>query len=142
MTLSSRELQSQLHSPQYQRYIFHIQFIGESTRLSINTLLALSNHSLKRFYQIFDDQLPLACTSLLQLINNHGWLFLLQVEHDVSLRPLSRTGHQQKMRYLLALRISRDLPLLDYMPTSMPTDLKRCNNKFFLRNDLTLPKMS
>ena len=34
--LSSRELRSQLHSPQYPQFIVHIPFLGESTPLSIH----------------------------------------------------------------------------------------------------------
>ena len=48
--LSSRELRYQLHSSQYRRFILHILFTGESTPLSINTLLISSNHSLRRIF--------------------------------------------------------------------------------------------
>ena len=53
LDISSRELRNQLHSSQYRQSILLSLFIGESTPLSINTLVHLSNHSLKRIrYQI------------------------------------------------------------------------------------------
>ena len=53
LDLSSMELRNQLHSSQYRQLILLLLFIGESTPLSINTFLQLSNHSLKRIcYQI------------------------------------------------------------------------------------------
>ena len=78
--------------------------------LGINTLLALSNHSLKGIsYQISRDQ----------------------VEFDASSRPLSRLGHQQERRYLLAPKISR--------PSRFR--FSRSDNKFFLRSNLTVAKV-
>ena len=53
LDLSSRELRNQRHSSQYRQLILLLLFIGESTPLSINTFVQLSNHSLKRIcYQI------------------------------------------------------------------------------------------
>ena len=48
LDLSSRELRKQLHSSQYRQLILLLLFIGESTPLSINTFVQLSNRSLKR----------------------------------------------------------------------------------------------
>ena len=81
----------------------HILFICECCPMSINALLASSNHSFKRIrYQISRDQ----------------------VDHDVSSRLLSRTGHQQKRRHLLTPKRSLDLPVLTP---------ERSDNKFFSR---------
>ena len=58
LDLSSREreLQNQLHSSQHRQLILFLLFMGESTSLSINTLVQLLNHSLKRTcYQISRD---------------------------------------------------------------------------------------
>ena len=67
---SQRALLSQRHSPQYPQFNLHLPLINETTFLSINTILAWSNHYLKVIcYQVSLDQFALACMCLLQLIN-------------------------------------------------------------------------
>ena len=89
----------------------HLLFTGESTPLSINTLLTSLNHSLIRIcYQISRDQ----------------------VDHRVSSKLISRVGHQQERRYLLAPKRSPDLPVMTP---------ERSDEEFFSRNDSTISKV-
>ena len=88
-----------------------ILFISESTPLRINKLLTASNHSFEK-----------------NLLSD---LLIVEVDHDVSSKLLSRVGHQQERRYLLAPKRSPNLPVLTP---------ERSDNKFFSRNYLTVPR--
>ena len=110
LDLSSRELRNQLHSSQYRQLILLLLFIGESTPLSINTLVQLLNHSLKRIcYQI-------SWESLLE------GLEIFWGPKDVSYLVDDPPGKA-------ASKIRLDQP-----------DLERFDNKFFARNNSTMSK--
>ena len=105
LDLSARELQNQLHSSQYRQLILLLLFIGESTPLSINTLVQLSNHSLKRIcYQISRE-------------SRLKGLEVFWGPKDVSYLVDDPSGNA-------ASKIRHDQP-----------DLERSDNKFFSRND-------
>ena len=110
LDLSSWELRNQLHSSQYRQLILLILFIGESTPLSINTLVQLSNHSLKRI--------------------------CYQISRESRLEGLEIFWGPKDVSYLLddpprkaASKIRHDQPVLE-----------RSDNKFVLSNDSTMSK--
>ena len=110
LDLSSRELRNQLHSSQYQQLILLLLFIGESTPLSINTLVQLSNHSLKRI-----------CYQISQESRLEG--------REIFWGPKAVSYLVDDPPGKAAWKIRHDQP-----------DLKRYDNKFFSRNDSTMSK--
>ena len=108
--LSSKELRNQLHSSQYRQLILLLLLhrIGEKTPLSINTLVQLSNHSLKRI-----------CYQISQESRLEG-LEIFWGPKDVSYLVDDPPGKA-------ASKIRHDQP-----------DLERSDNKFFSRNDSTM----
>ena len=110
LDLSPRELRNQLHSSQYRQLILLLLFIGESTPLSINTFVQLSNHSLKRICYQFSRE-----SSLEGLEIFWGPKDVLYLVDDPPGKAESKIRHD-------------------------PSDLKRSDNKLFSRNDSTLSK--
>ena len=106
--LSSKELRNQLHSSQYRQLILLLQLHRPKTPLSINTLVQLSNHSLKRI-----------CYQISQESRLEG-LEIFWGPKDVSYLVDGPPGKA-------ASKIRHDQP-----------DLERSDNKFFSRNDSTM----
>ena len=120
LDLSSRDLRNQLHSSQYGQLILLLLFIGESTPLSINTLVQLSNHSLKR----------ICCCQISQESRQEG----LQIFWGQKMSHILLMTHlgKQLRRYVMINLISRDL-----ITNSFQRMIRRCQKRVELKGILS-----